>query len=524
MIKINEIALPVNYDEEDLKKAAARKIGCCKRDIILVKILKKSLDARKKSDIHYVLSAAVEIKDEERLLKKGFEKYSPFKPLSVPAKKTQKRPVVVGFGPAGIFAALTLARSGSRPIVLERGLDADSRKKKTELFWAEGRLDSECNVQFGEGGAGTFSDGKLNTGTHSPLINQVLWDFAECGAPSEILYLAKPHIGTDKLLVTVKNLRKRIISLGGEIIFGAKFTDFSAKNGRISSVSYEKDGKAYEIETDDLILASGHSARDTFEILLNKGVFMEQKAFSVGMRIEHLQRDINRSMFGENAPKELIADYKLAAHLPNGRGVYTFCMCPGGQVLASSSESETIVTNGMSYYSRRGENANSAVLVGITPKDFGSKEILAGANLQRKIEKAAFIKAGKNYHAPIINVGKLLNRTSDYEIKKVKPTYCPGTAFVMPQEYLPEYAVDCIKEALPIFAKKISCFDDSEAVLTGPETRSSSPVRITRGETLESISVKGFYPCGEGAGYAGGIVSAAVDGLRCGMAVLEKNS
>ena len=229
-------------------------------------------------------------------------------------------------------------------------------------------------------------------------------------------------------------------------------------------------------------------------------------------------------MFGENAPKELIADYKLAAHLPNGRGVYTFCMCPGGQVLASSSESETIVTNGMSYYSRRGENANSAVLVGITPKDFGSKEILAGANLQRKIETAAFIKAGKNYHAPIINVGKLLNRTSDYEIKKVKPTYCPGTAFVMPQEYLPEYAVDSIKEALPIFAKKISCFDDSEAVLTGPETRSSSPVRITRGETLESISVKGFYPCGEGAGYAGGIVSAAVDGIRCGMAVLEKNS
>lgn len=522
MIRINEISLPINYDEEMLKKAAAKKIGCAKENILSVEILKKSLDARKKSDIHYVLAVAAEIKGEKGLLKKGFEEYFPPKPLNVPFRAMEKRPVVVGFGPAGIFAALTLARGGCRPIVLERGLDADSRKKKTNFFWQSGQLDEECNVQFGEGGAGAFSDGKLTTGTHSPLIDQVLRDLADCGAPKEILYQAKPHIGTDMLLVTVKNLRKKIIDLGGEVIFGAKFSDLHCKNGRVSSITYVKEGKSYEIETENLILAAGHSARDTFEMLLNKSVAMEQKAFSVGMRIEHLQSDINRAMFGENAPKELIADYKLAVHLPSGRGVYTFCMCPGGQVVASSSEAETIVTNGMSYYSRNGENANSAVLVGVTPEDFGSRDILAGAELQRRIEKSAYIAVGKNYSAPIINVGKLLGRTDSFEIGCVKPTYRPGTAFAMPQEYLPEYAVEAIKEALPLFGKKISCFDDNEAILTGPETRSSSPVRITRGESLESVSVKGFYPCGEGAGYAGGIVSAAVDGIKCGLAVLEK--
>ena len=522
MIRINEISLPINYDEEMLKKAAAKKIGCPNENILSVEILKKSLDARKKSDIHYVLTIAAEVGSENRLMKKGFEEYTPPKPLAVPVRAMEKRPVVVGFGPAGIFAALTLARGGCRPIVLERGLDADSRKKKTDTFRQSGLLDEECNVQFGEGGAGAFSDGKLTTGTHSPLIDQVLRDLADCGAPREILYQAKPHIGPDMLLVTVKNLRRKIIDLGGEVIFGAKFSDFRCKNGRISSITYVKEGKSYEIETNVLILAAGHSARDTFEMLLNKSIVMEQKAFSVGMRIEHLQRDINRAMFGESAPKELIADYKLAVHLPNGRGVYTFCMCPGGQVVASSSETETIVTNGMSYYSRNGENANSAVLVGITPEDFGSKDILAGAELQRRIEKAAYIAGGKNYSAPIINVGKLLGRSDHFEIGRVKPTYRPGTAFAMPQEYLPEYAAEAIKEALPLFGKKISCFDDNEAILTGPETRSSSPVRITRGESLESLSAKGFYPCGEGAGYAGGIVSAAVDGIKCGLAVLEK--
>lgn len=528
MIKVSGLSLPVRYNEDDIKRAMCKALSLHTDEVGELIILKLSLDARKKNDIHYVMTAAAEIlnpKKEIAILKKygNAEKYQPFSPLEIPVKSFEKRPVVVGFGPAGIFAALTLAKGGARPIVLERGLDVDSRQKKTDLFWRGGELDEECNVQFGEGGAGTFSDGKLNTGTHSPLIEQVLHEFVSCGAPAEILYQARPHIGTDKLVPTVKNLREKIKSLGGEVIFGARLFDAKAKNGAVTSVSYCKDGVNTELETDNLILATGHSARDIFALLAKKGIAVEQKAFSIGMRIEHLQSDLNISMYGAN-PTDMIlppADYRLSVHLHDGRGVYTFCMCPGGRVVASASEKNTSVTNGMSYYKRDGENANSAVLVGITPEDFGSPDPLAGVTLQRRIEQAAFKSAGSNYKAPCTTVGMLLGNTGSFEIEKVKPTYQPGVAYADPREYLPEYAVSAIKEALPLFGKKIACFKDNEAVLTGPETRSSSPVRITRGESLESISMKGLYPCGEGAGYAGGIVSSAVDGIKCAMAVLE---
>lgn len=525
MIKLSNISLPIEYDETKLREVISRKLCCNVTDTGEIILLKESLDARKKSDIHYVVSLVAEVKNADLLIKKQRgEKYVAPTPVYIPSSDLEKRPVVAGFGPAGIFAALYLARSGAKPVVLERGLEVFARKKKTDLFWQGGELDEECNVQFGEGGAGAFSDGKLNTGTHSPLINQVLKDLADFGAPKEILYQAKPHIGTDKLLVTVKNLREEIKRLGGEVIFGAKFCDFGCINGSLSSVSYIKDSERYELETNSLILATGHSARDIFELMVRKNVEITQKAFSIGMRIEHLQSDLNRSMYGENAPFELLppADYRLAVHLPDGRGAYSFCMCPGGVVVASASEKNTVVTNGMSYYSRDGENANSAILVGITPEDFKSADPLAGAELQRKIERAAFMAAGSNYKAPCITVGMLLGKTAAFEIGRVKPSYKPGVSYADPGEYLPEYAVSSIKQALPMFAAKIDCFKDDEAILTGPETRSSSPVRITRGETLESVSVKGLYPCGEGAGYAGGIVSSAVDGIRCALAVLGK--
>ncbi len=530
MIKYSNIKMPLEHTTGDIATFISKKLKLEKLKPTDIKIIRRSVDARHKDDIHFVYTVAFQYDNENGILKKntGNKNVSLYKetPYSLPRKaQLSNRPVIIGFGPAGMFAALYLAQCGVRPIVLERGLDVDSRKEKVRLFWEKGILDTECNVQFGEGGAGTFSDGKLNTGVNDPLSRIVFEEFVRHGAPEEIMYDAKPHIGTDKLSATVKNIRNDIVSLGGDVIFGAKFCGYDTENGRIKAISYIKSNTEITIETDNVILAIGHSARDVFYLLKNRNVTMQAKNFSIGVRIEHKQSDLDRSMYGNMSGHPALppADYKLSVHDETGRGIYTFCMCPGGVVTASSSEENTIVTNGMSYYARNGENANSAVLVGIIPDDFDKDDIMAGVELQQKIEKAAYKAAGGNYKAPVSLVGDFLSKRTSEKFGNVTPSYPIGTKFVPPDEYLPDFVCDALRFALPQFAKKISCFGLPDAVMTGPETRSSSPVRIVRDKNLSSVSVKGLYPCGEGAGYAGGIVTAAMDGLRCAMAVLGRD-
>ncbi len=530
MIRINDIALPLGYDNETLLKLTAKEINCKISDITDLKLVKRSVDARKKSNVHFKASVEIKVKNEQKILKKlpqnkALSVYEAVYKIPVPTKE-MKRPVIVGFGPAGMFAALTLAQSGLKPVVIERGSDCDSRIKAIEEFHNIRVLDENSNVQFGEGGAGTFSDGKLTTGIRDIRIRHVFEAFVKFGAPKEIMYLAKPHIGTDMLRIVIKNIRKEIIRLGGEVIFNAKLIDYSVSDNRVASAIYEKDGKINEIGTDNIILAIGHSARDTFEMLNKKNLPMSQKNFAMGVRIEHLQADVNKSLYGEfyNHPALSAADYKYVAHLPNGRALYTFCMCPGGYVVGAASEKDSVVTNGMSHFSRDGENANSALLVNTEPRDFGSDYVLAGMELQRKIEKAAFIAGGSNYNAPATLVGDFLKGNISTAFGKIKPTYKPGVTFAKPESYLPDFIVNTLREGLPIIAKKADFFKEEDAIITGAETRSSSPVRITRSENLMSTAVKGLYPCGEGAGYAGGIVSAAVDGIKCSEAVIENGN
>ncbi|MBQ3141792.1 MAG: hypothetical protein IJC25_07510 [Clostridia bacterium] len=523
MLRINDVRMPLNYGETDLRTAVCAKLRVREKDVVSVRVLRRSVDARKRDDITFLLSLAVELKNEKSVrADKNVAPYVPYCYPQPPMSALQKRPVVVGAGPAGLFCALILAQRGARPILLERGLEAEKRTEKVQTFWLTGQLDPECNVQFGEGGAGTFSDGKLNTGTKDSRIRKVLAELVESGAPTEIEIDAKPHIGTDLLAPTVINLRKRIIALGGEVLFGAKMTDFITDNGRISGVVYLHDGSRHHIETEHLVLAVGHSARDTFELLQQKGVLMTQKPFAVGMRIEHLQTDLDRAMYGKFAghPRLGAADYKLAVHLPDGTGVYTFCMCPGGEVVAAASEPGRLVTNGMSRHARSEQNANSAVLVGVDAKDFGSEDPLAGMHFQRELEQKAFAVGGGDYRAPMTTVGDLLARRPAKEAGRVQPSYRPGVTPVMPEEYLPARICEALRAGVSLMGKRIAGFDDAEAVMTGVESRSSSPVRIVRDEKLQSVSVGGLYPCGEGAGYAGGIVSAAVDGIRCAEQIL----
>lgn len=505
MYKIDGIKVPIG--EELTKTRIARCVKIQPGRIKSFEIIKKAIDARKKKDVHYVYSVLAEIDGKaDGLVPFVREKYTFPK-----GRCMKKRPLVVGFGPGGMFAALMLARGGYAPIVVERGADIDTRRKLTEEYWKNGKLDTRTNVQFGEGGAGTFSDGKLNSGIHDKRCAFVLETFAEFGAPKEITYIAKPHIGTDVLAGVVKNIRADIEKNGGEVRFMHKLDDICVKDGTVCGAVIESTEGRYTIDTDAVILAIGHSARDTYKMIKALGADMEQKNFSVGVRIEHRQDMINRSQYGEFADRLGAADYKLSAHFPNGRSAYTFCMCPGGMVVASASEADGIVTNGMSNFARDGKNANSALLVNVTTEDFSSDDPLAGVEFQRKIEQKAYTAAGESGCAPCMYVGDLLGKPSE---NKVEPTYRPGVVFCDFTEIFPQFVADTIKEALPQFDKKLKGFADGGAVMTAPETRSSAPCRIVRAKDSLMSNINGLYPCGEGAGYAGGIMSAAVDGIK----------
>ena len=520
MIRLRDIPLPPEHNAHQLQFEAAQMLRISNSKIRSLKIVRRSVDARKKPDVKIIYTVDVAVDgNEKKILKAAACKRASLAPVSyykppksIPAPP--KRPVVVGFGPAGMFATLILAMAGWKPLVLERGEDAASRNEKVEKFFATGELDVRSNVQFGEGGAGTFSDGKLNTGVNNPRIGWILEQFVKAGARDDILYDAKPHVGTDVLLTVVQNLRQQIISLGGEVRFNTQVSGLVTENGQLTGLKTESGDT---ISCDTAVFAIGHSARDTFEMLHASGIPMEPKPFAMGARIEHKQAMVGISQYGEPNPVLPPADYKLTEHLEDAT-VYTFCMCPGGYVVAAASEEGRVVTNGMSYADRDGENANAALLVTVNPAQFPYEGPLGGMHWQREIEEKAYQISG-SYRAPAQKVGDFLAGKPSTGAGVVQPTYRPGVAWCDLHDVLPERITRSMEVALPRLDNKLKGFADADAVLTAPETRSSSPVRIIRDETRQS-SLKGFYPCGEGAGYAGGIMSAAIDGIMTAEKIL----
>ncbi len=526
MLRITEVKLPLEHPESDIKDAILTRLGIPAEQLISFTIARRGYDARKLSNITFIYTLDVEVKNEQAILKrlKGDKHLSPtpdtqYQFVTQAPVQLTARPVVIGMGPAGLFAGLILAQMGFRPIILERGKAVRERTKDTFGLWRQGVLNPESNVQFGEGGAGTFSDGKLHSQIKDPKHygKKVLTEFVNAGAPPEILYVSKPHIGTFRLVGVVEKMRATIEALGGEIRFQSRVDNIDIDNGQVRGVVLSS---GEHIATENIVLAIGHSARDTFQMLYDQGVYIEAKPFSIGFRVEHPQSLIDHCRFGKYAGNPLLgaADYKLVHHCKNGRSVYSFCMCPGGTVVAAASEPGRVVTNGMSQYSRNERNANSGIVVGITPEDYPG-DPLAGMAFQRKWEERAFELGGSNYQAPGQLVGDFIAGKPSTALGSVQPSYTPGVHLGDLRTALPDFAIEAIREALPAFDKQINGFAMHDAVLTGVETRTSSPIRIKRNDDFQSINTQGLFPTGEGAGYAGGILSAAVDGIKVAEAL-----